>query len=54
MAKKLYAVSKSQRRVAMIMGVSLTTVNRYLKAAAPDDEDILKEEDISRMQDEIV
>lgn len=53
-AKKLYAAGKNQRRVAMIMGVSPATVNRYLKAAAQDDEDILKEEDIRRMQEEIV
>lgn len=54
MAKKLYAQGASQRRVAMIMGVSPMTVNRYLKAATPGDEDILKEEDIRRMQEEIV
>jgi hypothetical protein len=53
-AKKLYAAGKSQRRVALVLGVSPTTVNRYLKASAPDDEDILKEADIRRMQEEIV
>jgi transcriptional regulator with XRE-family HTH domain len=51
-AKKLYAQGASQRRVALIMGVSTTTVNRYLKAAAPDDQDILKEEDVRRLQEE--
>ncbi|HEV7644146.1 MAG TPA: AAA family ATPase, partial [Pyrinomonadaceae bacterium] len=49
-AKKLYAVGKSQRRVAMIMGISASTVNRYLRTVITGEEDILKEEDIRRMQ----
>ena len=53
-AKKLYAAGNSQRRVAMIMGVGTTTVNRYLRAAGQDDADILKDEDIRRMQEENV
>jgi hypothetical protein len=53
-AKKLYAEGASQRRVAMILGVSPATVNRYLRAAAWDDEGILTENDIRRMQEENV
>ncbi|HEV7644637.1 MAG TPA: AAA family ATPase, partial [Pyrinomonadaceae bacterium] len=49
-AKRLYAVGKSQRRVAMIMGISASTVNRYLRTVITGEEDILKEEDIRRMQ----
>ena len=53
-AKKLYTEGASQRRVAMIMGVSPSTVNRYLRAAAWGDEDILTDDDIRRMQEENV
>jgi hypothetical protein len=53
-AQKLYAAGKNQRRVAMIMGISPSTVNRYLRAAVTGEEDILKEEDILRMQEENV
>ncbi len=53
-AKKLYAAGATQRRVAMILGVSHTTVGRYLKASTPDDENILSNEDIQRLQEEIV
>jgi RecA-family ATPase len=54
MAKTLYAQGATQRRIALIMGVSHTTVRRYLMAAAPGDENILKESDILRMQEEKV
>jgi RecA-family ATPase len=53
-AKKLYAQGASQRRVAMILGINHSTVCRYLKAFTPGDENILKEEDIRRMQEENV
>ncbi len=53
-AKKLYAAGNSQRRVGMIMGIPTTTINRYLRAAATDDEGILGENDIRRMQEENV
>ncbi len=53
-AKKLYATGASQRRVAMVLDVSPSTVNRYLKATAPNDENILQEEDLLRLQEEIV
>ncbi len=51
-AKKLYAQGASQRRVGMILGVSHSTVNRYLKAMTPGDENILTEKDIRRLQEE--
>jgi RecA-family ATPase len=51
-AKRLYAQGASQRRVAMIMGVSHTTVRRYLMAATPGDENILKEDDVRRLKEE--
>ena len=54
MAKKLYTQGASQRRVAMILGINHSTVCRYLKASTPGDENILKEEDIRRMQEENV
>ncbi len=53
-AKKLYAQGASQRRVAMIMGINHSTVCRYLKTSTPGDENILKEDDIHRMQEENV
>jgi predicted transcriptional regulator len=53
-AKKLYAQGASQRRVALIMGISHRTVGRYLQATTPGDENILKEDDIQRMQEENV
>ena len=52
MAKQLYTEGASQRRIAMIMGISKSTVNRYLMATALNDEGILKEKDIRRMQEE--
>jgi AAA domain len=51
-AKRLFASGASRRRVALILGVSHTTVGRYLKAAAPNDEDILSAEDLRRMNEE--
>jgi transcriptional regulator with XRE-family HTH domain len=51
-AKKLYAQGASQRRVGMILGVSHSTVNRYLQAMTPGDENILMEKDIRRLQEE--
>jgi hypothetical protein len=51
-AKKLYTEGASQRRVGMIMGIAHTTVGRYLRAMTPGDENILKEKDIKRMQEE--
>jgi hypothetical protein len=53
-ANQLYAQGASQRRVGMIMGISHSTVCRYLQAATPGDENILGEEDIRRMQEENV
>ncbi|HEV7643278.1 MAG TPA: AAA family ATPase [Pyrinomonadaceae bacterium] len=53
-AKRLYAQGASQRRVAMIMGISHRTVGRYLRAATPGDHNILKEDDIQRVQEENV
>ncbi len=53
-AKRLYAQGASQRRVAMILGINPSTVCRYLKASTPGDENILKEDDIHRMQEENV
>jgi hypothetical protein len=53
-AKKLFVQGASQRRVALIMGISPRTVGRYLRAATPGDDNILKEDDIQRMQEENV
>jgi hypothetical protein len=54
LAKQLYTQGATQRRIAFILGVSHTTVSRYLQAATPGDENILKEDDIRRLQEENV
>jgi AAA domain len=54
LAKQLYTQGATQRRIAYILGVSHTTVSRYLQAATPGDENILKEDDIRRLQEENV
>ncbi len=51
-AKRLFASGASRRRIGLILGVSHTTVSRYLEAAAPNDEGILSDEDLRRLQDE--
>jgi hypothetical protein len=53
-AKGLHEQGASQRRVAMIMGIPPTTARRYIMAATPGDENILKETDLTRMQSENV
>jgi RecA-family ATPase len=52
LAKHLYSQGATQRRIALILETSPATVNRYLKAMTPADEDPLNEEVRKRLQEE--